>query len=93
MKKSNEKQKINYEVEVTRAKEIKAGTVVFDMIANGVTIYSCFYKEYKTKDGKDGTLISFPSQKGNDGKYYSHAWFPVSNEVKELIIKQLEDLV
>lgn len=91
MKKSNQESK-KYDVQVTRAKEVKEGSVAFDMEVNGITIYGCWYNEYKTKEGKDGTLISFPSYKNND-KYYNHVWFPVSAELKADIIAQIEKLV
>jgi len=85
--------KVTYEVEVTRAKEIKDGTVAFDMNVNGVSISGCFYREYTNKEGKEGSLISFPSEKGKDDKYYNKAWFPISKEVKASIVSQLEALV
>jgi hypothetical protein len=82
----------NYTVKVTRAKEVKEGTVVFDMIVNGISIYGCWYREGE-KDGKEYKLVSFPSQKGNDGKYYNHAWFKIEDDVKNDIIEQLQKLV
>lgn len=85
--------KIDYVVEVSRAHAISDTVVMFDLVANGVTIYGMVYREYKTKEGKDGTMISFPSKKADNGKYYSHAWFPISNEVKEVIVSQLEKMI
>ena len=82
----------NYDVKVTRAKEVKEGSVAFDMEVNGLSVYGCWYNEYKTKEGKDGTMISFPSYK-NEDKYYNHVWFPISKELKEDIIAQIEKLV
>lgn len=82
-----------YDVKVTRAKEIKEGQVVFDMVVNGVTIYSCWYREGKDKNGKDYTLISFPSQKGDNGKYYNHCWFKIEDDIKDEIVAQLQKLV
>lgn len=93
MKKQNdENTKVEYTVKVTRAKETKEGTVAFDMTVNGVKIYGCWYNEYKTKKGKDGVMLSFPSYKASD-KYYSHCWFPISKELKDNIIAQIEKLV
>lgn len=86
-------EKINYIVEVTRAKEIKEGRVVFDAKVNGISISGLSYQEYKTKDGAEGSLISMPSQKGKDGNYYNICWFPVSKELKENIVAQLENLL
>ena len=81
-----------YDVKVTRAKEIKDGQVVFDMVVNGVTIYGCWYRE-GNKNGKDYTMISFPSQKGSNENYYNHCWFKIENVVKANIIEQLQSLV
>ena len=78
----------NYDVKITRAKEVKDGQVVFDMIVNGVTIYGCWYRE-----GKDYTLVSFPSQQAENGKYYNHCWFKIEDDVKSDIIDQLRKLV
>lgn len=81
-----------YDVKVTRAKEFDNGNVTFDMVVNGVTVYGCWYREGE-KDGKEYQMISFPSQKGKDGKYYSHAWFKIEDDVKSDIIAQLQKLV
>lgn len=91
--KSSDAPKTNYDVKVSRAKETKEGTVAFDMIVNGVTIYGCWYREGKDKNGNDYNIISFPSHKGNDDKYYNWAWFKIEDDVKEDIIAQLQKLV
>lgn len=91
-KKSNETKR-EYECVVTRAKEIKEGTVSFDMEVNGVKVYGCWYKEGTNKDGKDYQIVNLPQEKGRDGKYYSIAWIPMSKEVRENIIEQLQKLV
>ena len=82
-----------YDVKVTRAKEIKEGQVVFDMVVNGINIYSCWYREGKDKNGKDYTMISFPSQKADNGKYYNHCWFKIEDSLKDEIVAQLQKLV
>lgn len=82
-----------YDVKVSRAKEIKEGTVVFDVVVNGITIYGCWYREGKDKNGKDYSLISFPSQQAENGKYYNHCWFKIEDDVKNNIIAQLQKLV
>lgn len=87
-KKTDDK-KIAYEVEVLKAKEVKDGVVAFDMKVNGVTLYGCWYREYINKEGKEGTMISFSSYKANNGEYYNHAWFPISNELKLDIIDKI----
>lgn len=94
MKKHNNENTVEYSVEVLKAMEVKEGKVIFDMKVNDcVTIYSCWYNEYKTKEGKDGTMLSFPSYKGTDGNYYNYVWFPISTELKNDIIAQIEELV
>ncbi len=84
---------MKYSVKVTRAKEVKEGTVAFDMTVNGVAVYGCWYREGKSKKGEDYQMISFPSHKGGDGKYYNHAWFRIDDETKKDIIEQLQKLV
>lgn len=93
MKKQNDENKAEYKVIVLKAKEIKDGRVTFDCEVNGIKLYSCWYNEYTTRDGKDGTMLSFPSYKGSDGKYYNYVWFPISKELKADIIAQIEKLV
>lgn len=79
-----------YEVEVTRARQFKDGAIVFDLRVNGVTIYGMRYIEYTTKEGKPGSMLGFPSRKDEKtGKYYSHAWFPISRELQEEIENQI----
>lgn len=93
MKGSTKKTETNYDVKVTRAKEIKEGTVAFDMVVNGVTVYGCWYREGKDKKGNDYEIISFPSHKGADDKYYNHVWFKIEDDVKADIIDQLQKMV
>lgn len=83
----------NYDVKVTRAKEVKEGQVVFDMIANGINIYGCWYREGKDRNGNDYTMVSFPSQKADNGKYYNHCWFKIEDSLKDEIVAQLQKLV
>lgn len=90
--KGSTKEANTYDVKVTRAKEIKDGQVVFDMIVNGINIYSCWYREGESK-GKPYTMISFPSQKADNGKYYNHCWFKIEDDLKDEIIAQLQKLV
>ena len=93
MKKQNNDNKVDYKVTVLKAKEIRDGKVIFDCEVNGIKIYSCWYNEYKNKSGKEGTMLSFPSYKGSDGNYYNYVWFPISQEMKNDIIAQIEKLV
>lgn len=84
---------MQYDVKVTRAKEFDGGAVTFDMVVNGITVYGCWYREGQDKNGKEYEIISFPSQKGKDGKYYNHVWFKVDDDTKADIIDQLQKLV
>lgn len=83
--------KTAYHCEVTRVMQWKDGRISFDMRVNGVQISGMRYVEYTTKDGKPGSMLSFPSRKDEkSGKYFTHAWFPVSRETQEDIEKQIE---
>ena len=87
-KKTEEKKKTEItEINVFRAHQFKDGTVAFDMEVNGVTIYGCTLRE-----GKNGQFVSFPSRKGQDGKYYSYAYVSLSEDHVDSIIEQIEKL-
>ena len=91
--KKNNETKVTYDVKVTRAKEFNEGTVTFDIYVNGIAIYGMWYREGKDKIGNEYQMISFPSHKGGDDKYYNYAWFKVEDDVKADIIDQLQKLV
>ena len=102
IKKTNTKEikevnNMNYAVKVSRVKEIpnRAGCYRFQLEVNGVTIYGMQYIQYTTKEGKEGDLISFPSYKGSDGKFYNNCWFPCGSDTDAFreIEKQLEVIV
>lgn len=76
-----------YNLEVKRAKEYK-NTVFFDVDINGVMIYGCRFVE-----GKNGDFVSFPSYKGSDGKYYSHAYIKLDEASVKLIDEQIDQLL
>lgn len=84
--KVNTKNETKNTIEVVRAKQFDNG-IVFDMLVNGVTIYGC-----RLVEGKKGTFVSFPSKKGKDGKYYSHAYVKLSQEDTDFIIKLIEGM-
>lgn len=87
-KKTTEEQKtddIVYTVNVLRARQVK-NDFVFDMDVNGVSVCGCWIKT--SKDGE--TFTSFPSYKGSDGKYYSHAYFKIPADVQKDIEDQIE---
>ena len=99
MKGAEKKEKrVEYIVKVLRAKDFteksKLDTnVAFDMEVNGIKIYGCWFKEGTSKDGKDYSVISLPSQKGKDGNYYSVAWFPISKELTKEIRDQIVNML
>lgn len=72
--------------EVKRAVMVgKKNTVFADIVINGITIYGMTVVE-----GKNGDFLSFPSRKGNDGKYYSICWARLSEEDQKEIIAAIE---
>lgn len=84
--------------EVTRAKDMtKEGqdgcTIGFDIVINDVKIYGCFYREGKDKKGNDYSMISFPSHKGSDGKYYNYAYVKLTDEQVDAISKDIEKVL
>lgn len=92
-KKQETKSDISYDIRVTRASQYKENSFAFDMTVNGVAIYGCWYKQGKSKNGNDYAFIDFPSRKGNDGKFYNYAWFPVTKEIQEAIEAQIASLL
>lgn len=91
-KTENNEAGVNYEVKVFGSvRTISEGAYSFNIEVNGIKIYSMVYRE-GVKDGKEWSLISFPSRKGNDGKYYSHCYFTITDEVKDSIVKQITEL-
>ena len=83
-----------FNCKVTRVRETQNGAIYFDMEVNGVCISEFRYVEYKTKEGKDGQMISFPSyQSKKNQKWYNYVWFPISKELRESIEVQISDLL
>lgn len=83
-----------FDCRVTRVRETKNGAIYFDMTVNGVCISELRYLEYKTKEGKDGQMVSFPSyQSKKNQKWYNYVWFPISKELRESIEVQISDLL
>ena len=62
-------------IEVANVKEWSDNNITFTLIVNGVSIYGC-----RIVEGKNGDFVSFPSRKGNDGKYYAHAYIKLSTQ-------------
>lgn len=83
-----------FDCKVTRVRETQNGAIYFDMTVNGVCISELRYVEYKTKEGKDGQMVSFPSyQSKKNQKWYNYVWFPISKELRESIEVQISDLL
>ena len=87
-------------IEVLRAKDFTKDdakenecSIVFDMKVNGVTIYGCWYRTGSDKKGEDYELVSFPSQKGKDGKYYNHAYVQLQQSDIDFISSEIEKLL
>lgn len=80
-------------IEVTRVKELE-NVIMFDALINGVKIYGMSYREFEKKDGS-GTFaaIDFPSRKGNDGRWYAHAWVKLSDKDVDTIERGIEALL
>ena len=73
-------------LEVSRVKMWDNGGVTFDLIVNGVKIYGC-----RVVEGKNGDFIGFPSRKGSDGKYYSHAYAALAPDAVSLVLSAVEE--
>lgn len=85
-------------IKVLRAKDFtkedqEGCAISFDMEVNGVNIYGCWYREGKNKKGEDYSMVSFPSQKGKDDKYYNHAWVKLSEEDVKCIGQAIERML
>lgn len=81
-----------YDIKVLRAKQFD-NAIAFDVRINGVSIYGCWYRTYedRNKPGEEVGFVSFPSRKGNDGKWYSHAFIKIEKDAMEVLEKQLEE--
>lgn len=92
-KKENKKLGTVEYVHVRRAHDFGNGRISFDCDLDYlVTVYGCTYIE-GTKDGKDYSFVSMPQRKGSDGNYYNIAYFVVDDNLKQQIVKQLEDML
>lgn len=81
-------------IKVDRAKEFDK-SISFDCTLFGcIKIYGCTYRTYTDKtSGEEKGIISFPSKKGKDDKYYNHAYFFVTSEVLAKVEKEIEALI
>ena len=77
-----------HKLTVERVHPFDDGSITFNLKVDGfVDIYGL-----RIYDGKDGKpFISFPARKGNDGKYWNHAYIKLSDDQVEEIAKQVEE--
>lgn len=73
---------------VLSAREWDSGDVTAIITLNGVTIYNV--RIMQTKDGNH-EFLSFPSRKGNDGKYYPYVYAALSDEDTAKIIEAIDE--
>ena len=78
----------DHKLSVERVHQFDDGSITFNLTVDGfVNIYGC-----RIYDGKEGKpFISFPSRKGNDGKYWNHAYIKLTDEQTEDIARQIEE--
>ncbi len=71
---------------ITRVHEGKRkGLIFFDMIINGICINGM-----SVVPAEKGDFLSFPSYKGNDGKWYHHVWIDLSDADSAKILKLVQ---
>lgn len=97
-KEAETKEVKHLDITVKRAKDFsddEKTSIAIDLEVNGVTIYNCWYREGKKKDGSDYSMVAFPSREDpkNKGKYYNHAYVKLSEEDIENIATQIEQLI
>ena len=74
----------NYKV--LRARTIKGGIVMADVVINGLTVYGMKILANKSTGE---AFLAWPSTKGKDGKYYSVAYARISDDDQEMIITKI----
>lgn len=81
-------------IKVDRAKEFEK-SIAFDATLFGcIKVYGLTYRTYQDKKtGEDKGIISMPSHKGKDEKYYNWVYFFVSEDVLAHVEKEIEALI
>lgn len=94
-KNSKAEENFEYKVKVLKAKDFTKGdtTIAINLLVNGVTIYGCWYRSGTDKNGKEYSMVTFPSHKGNDDNYYNHVYFKINDDILSDIEKQIEALI
>lgn len=83
-----------YTYTISNVKEVTDTMVSFRMVINGITIYGMKVIKYKSKKtGEEGMMVSFPSRKGSDGKYYNELTFPITKDMSDDIIKKVLEVL
>lgn len=82
-----------YIAKVTKVINCKNGSIMFNMVLNGITIYGCFLKSYKDENGDIMEFIAKPSTKNKNGNYYDVVNFPVSEDLFRNIRNQINSLL
>lgn len=73
---------------VKNSREWDSGAVTTTLTLNGITIYNV--RIMQTHDGSR-EFLSFPSRKGNDGKYYPYVYVYLSDEDTAKIIEAIDN--
>lgn len=82
------------ELEVLRAGVINDTTVGFDLKVRGITIKGFYVRICKAGTPDEFKIVSKPSKKGSDGKYYDQVFIPgFTKEVQSAIIDKVESLI
>lgn len=83
------------EIEVLRASVVNDTTVAFDCKVRGIILKGFFLRICTSKEtGEEFKIISKPSKKGSDGKYYDQVIIPgFTKEVQDIIIERVESLL
>lgn len=90
--------KVTYTVKVKSVRKVKdKRRYIFSASVNGVHIEGLALQEYTNKEGKENSMVCYPSVKGKDRegkeKYFNTVWFPVTAEMKDDIERQIGDLL
>jgi len=73
-------------IEIQRPRRLESGNIAFNLKICGITIYGCIFT---WSANRECWFVSFPSRKGNDGKYYNYAFVPFTDADN----KKIEDAV
>ena len=72
---------------IGRVTDTGSGIPFADVTINGVTVYGCAVRS----TGQGEAFLAWPTRKGQDGRWYKHAWAPLSQEDQDHIIQAIYD--